>query len=109
MHGPEGGVLSVSADSWQRLFRNRVGCPEDGALLEALLISWKDILGTACAVQKMGILSLSATFWKRLTRAACAVLGATIASHVTTYARHPVMFRSSYNIDFFRTPSAITR
>ena len=43
--GPEGGVLLVSADSWQRLFRNRVRHPQDGNLSEALLISDKDSPG----------------------------------------------------------------
>ena len=52
MRGPEVGVLSVSADSWQRLFRNRVRRPQDGPLSEALLISGKDTSGTGCAVQK---------------------------------------------------------
>ena len=52
MCGPECGVLSMSADSWQRLFRNRVRRPQVGTLSEALLISGKDIPGTACAVQK---------------------------------------------------------
>ena len=42
------------------------------------------------------VLSVSATFWQRLTRAVCAVLGVTIAFHVTMYACHPVTFLSSY-------------
>ena len=45
--------------------------PEDGTLSEALLILGKDLPGTACAV-----------------------LGVTIASHMTMHACHPVTFWS---------------
>ena len=47
MRGPEGGVLLVSADSWQRLFRNHVRRPQDGTFSEAQLISGKDTPGTS--------------------------------------------------------------
>ena len=77
-------------------WKNRVRRPQDGALLEALLISGKDIPGTVCAVQKTVSFRCLPLSGKDLPGTTCAVLSVTIASHVTTYAHHSVMFRSSY-------------